>query len=1253
LTEQPSKSGRLRRFARLLRAWLLTIAAVMIILTAVIVGIGRALIPHADELRPWLTERLSERLGEPVRIDRVEAQWPRLTPQLSLHALAVGPPDDPLLRVDQARLEVHLANLIGSERNLLELIVLGLDLLLAEDDQGRWGLRLVGGAELYQDGLSEAVPFGDLVIRDARLRVRSAAGFGFAARLVQGEVRRRGRETLVRGRIEPAESAGSELDFAVMLGQSGGRWTSGRAWLNAQDLMIQDWLRAPGLPPATQLSLQGWADWSEGRGGRLDADLAVAGLDDSDDGLEAEIVATRQQGISQLQITRLSQFGQQPVEIARDLAVARRDRDWSIALDRVDLGAIHRWLTPWLSGLPVWPEQVSGQVRALLFNWRQDAGLTALDGRLENLAWRVPARFPSLSGLDIGLALDGDRPVLEPAGQPRLDWASMFAETIPIERVTGHVLLSPAALELRKLYVDAGFVAGQTDGWLFFEQAKPFMDLAIRADRLQQVDPRRFLPLRFIPPKADQWLRRSLTWIESASGSVLLHMQAGTRSRQIRPGHFASEISFSGLDIDYWDEWPRAAGLAGQAEFLGRSLRAEIDRASVGGLDLASASLSLPDLVEPRLDLILRSGQRPASAIADLLARLPLDIWQRSLDPMIWSGQALIETRLELPFKRIDDWWLEGEAEFLDARLQLPVAGLDLSGVAGRVGFDRQALGPARLTIDPTASGQASGSLNLMASLAEPAWLQVEGEVEPAALFGSATPLVDRLAGRTDVVVNLASHPDGGLSLDLSSSLQGLALNLPEPLSKARDERWPLDFELRLDGQEQALALSLDDWLEALGARSDQDWRLGLRLGGGEPELPAAGLRARGELARLDLLAWQQLLLDGLAPGSVASQAPAGVDVDLDLAELSIGGLRFNGVEIDLRRDLDAWRARLLGPELEGELIVPVPLDSGRVVVADLRRLALAPFEHPETPGDLAAQPLSGQTSSASPIGLPPLHVLIESLSWGALDLGRARLESHPSADGVEVELIDVSGPDLRLAGSGRWVLQEGRAQTEFAGRLVTENVDGLLASAGYQAALQSERTQLELDLRWPGAPSDFALGRLSGVLDLQVSQGSIPEASPGAGRLLGLASLTALPRRLTLDFRDVFGSGLSFDQIQGRFDLAAGFARTDALILYSPAARVTISGDTDMAARRYDQRVRVEPGLGGTLPVIGILAGGPVGAAAGLVLQSIFDRPLRGVAEVQYTVTGPWDDPLVELIQARVTDEQGEETVIGPPPPE
>ena len=84
-----------------------------------------------------------------------------------------------------------------------------------------------------------------------------------------------------------------------------------------------------------------------------------------------------------------------------------------------------------------------------------------------------------------------------------------------------------------------------------------------------------------------------------------------------------------------------------------------------------------------------------------------------------------------------------------------------------------------------------------------------------------------------------------------------------------------------------------------------------------------------------------------------------------------------------------------------------------------------------------------------------------------------------------------------------------------------------------------------------------------------------------GAGRAVGLLSVTALPRRLSLDFTDVFGKGLAFDKIEGDFTLSDGNAYTSNLIMDGPAAGVRISGRVGIEAEDYDQTAIVSAEVG------------------------------------------------------------------------
>ena len=151
----------------------------------------------------------------------------------------------------------------------------------------------------------------------------------------------------------------------------------------------------------------------------------------------------------------------------------------------------------------------------------------------------------------------------------------------------------------------------------------------------------------------------------------------------------------------------------------------------------------------------------------------------------------------------------------------------------------------------------------------------------------------------------------------------------------------------------------------------------------------------------------------------------------------------------------------------------------------------------------------------------------------------------------------------------------------------------------------------------------------------------------PGAGRVLGLFSVAALPRRLALDFKDLTEKGLAFDSVQGDFELRDGNAFTSNLLLRGPAAEIGIAGRTGLATRDYDQTAVVTGNLGASLPVAGALAGGPAVGAALLLFSQVFKEPLKGITRGYYRITGPWDNPTVERVDAsaiKVSEQQGSE---------
>jgi uncharacterized protein YhdP len=188
---------------------------------------------------------------------------------------------------------------------------------------------------------------------------------------------------------------------------------------------------------------------------------------------------------------------------------------------------------------------------------------------------------------------------------------------------------------------------------------------------------------------------------------------------------------------------------------------------------------------------------------------------------------------------------------------------------------------------------------------------------------------------------------------------------------------------------------------------------------------------------------------------------------------------------------------------------------------------------------------------------------------------------------------------------------------------------------------MQGGQPLVDFSAWWPGSPAAFKLSRLNGRIEFSVVDGNITNASTGSGRLLGLLSIQALPKRLSMDFSDVFDSGFSFDQATGTFVMENGTATTDDMLLESSAASISVIGSTDLVEQQYDQLLTIRPGLGNTLPIIGALAAGPVGAAAGLALQGLLHQQIGEATRVQYTITGDWDDPEFEAVDVKRAEEE------------
>jgi uncharacterized protein YhdP len=398
--------------------------------------------------------------------------------------------------------------------------------------------------------------------------------------------------------------------------------------------------------------------------------------------------------------------------------------------------------------------------------------------------------------------------------------------------------------------------------------------------------------------------------------------------------------------------------------------------------------------------------------------------------------------------------------------------------------------------------------------------------------------------------------------------------------------------------------------------------RAAVELGGKVEALPGQGLFVvNGATSEFDLDGWVDLAIDRFAE-TEESDGLTIKTANVDADQVRIFDRLFDDVQLNMAYNNGIITGDFKGQDIHGNVHYYKNEEGAHSMSGEFERLIV--------PDALA----EGLTMESDPAELPEIHFYSKEFNYLGVDLGETRIEGYPVKNGFHIEYVEAQSPRLNFSARGDWFRAEKGERSDFDIRITSESLGAVLEAMDISSAMRGGQTLVHFDAWWEGPPAAFALERLNGEMDISVVQGNILTADPGAGRMLGLLSLTELPRRLAMDFRDVFDDGFSFDEAKGTMRFENGTSYTDDMLLSSTVADISIAGSTDLVEQTFDYEFVVRPGVSKTLPVIGAIAGGPVGAAAGIALQAILRDALGEAAEARYTIGGTWEEPLVEPVE-------------------
>ncbi|MGD8311164.1 MAG: YhdP family protein [Gammaproteobacteria bacterium] len=1246
--------------------WLLS--AVALLLAAIALSVARLLVPALAGYRQEIETAAGAALNKQVSIGGLAASLHAMSPVLRLRDVVISDAArDRRLEIGEVRLSIDVEHYLAEhELRVAGIDINGADLTLVRDVDGRLFL-----AELLLDesaGIAGLTDLQRLSIHDSNITIDDR---------LAGEPPRRftdvtltlmndGFRHAITGHARLPGELGRRVDIEAAFtgpGDQPRQWR-GNLYVRGQSVVLPAML-ARLLPE--RLAIQGVADvrlWFRIAAARVHA------LSGELDARDFQLEDTQAEQSYRYGVDAVSgQFGWRAVDdgwqfAVQNLAIEREQQSWrtenlSLAgrtLEATDYvtGASARFnLNGLTTLLPVLPGLDTGQ-RRLLARMQPRGVFKDLHFAVEKTAGAITvtgfnARFAGLSieqtdALPLVRGLDGELRGNFDAGTLTLDSRNagyqdkrFFREVLPIRsargdirwwRSDGHIELAADKLTIRNADLSLAARFG-----LDFPPAGEPASINLKLDVLQAAVGRvaYYLPARVMPASGVAWLDRSLVSGTVADGSVIVNGRFDQLPFDNGEGELEVRLPVTDAVLDFNEGWTPVTGLDAQVDFSGRRMDIRTTRGSIRSAALEGVHARIADLATP--DLTIQGkvhGELPVM-LAELGSSPLGEIYGGFVDRVTTTGKAGLDldllVRLSSQDKEVE---VSGRIRLDDNSLRVKESKVALEHIQGELAFDEQGIKGDRLKASlfgkPTRArvwtlpGRGGTKITLTGPLDLFARMMEEESVLRSHITGSSD---------WQVLLSLRGMPRRGeradVGLEVFSSLVGTTVDLPAPFGKSADTVRKFSVKVdRVDFPEKNVHFSYADLVNGrLQFRTFGDelrlQRGAVGLGEGTPGLPEGEeLLVSGGLEAFRLAEWQPYLGTGPPPGLP-------VTVRVDIAELQLMGHVMRDVGVRIRHTGPVWDISSEGPSVAGDIRLTRSGAGVEKVDMSLQRLVL---ESRDEPG------ASGRTA-IGPAEFPDLEFTAERLVYDGADFGRVQLQARKqAAEILDIGKLVVASDLVSLQGSGQWKGQGEQQMTSMKLEVSDGKTDRLMKLLGYQESIRGGELSGSMNAVWPGAPWSFVPSKVEGRFELLMKNGQLLDVEPGAaGRALGLLSLTALPRRLVLDFSDLFGEGFGFDTIKGSFTFDDGNAYTDDLAVDGPAARILITGRVGIADRDYDELITVTPYLNTGVTLVGSLAGGPAVGAALLVAESLLKQqvvPLNRMARKKYSVTGSWDDPVI-----------------------
>lgn len=1283
--------NNLRKIFRRLRTLLWTALTLLTILAAVVVGIGKLLMPYSVHYQPELEAWLSKSFNQPVSIESFSGQWKAFGPRISLQGLTLMPEGlRSEIAISRAALDIKPLNVLIPGRPLYSFRIIGADLSLERKSDGRYVLSGLGVSD--NDSARDPSPRLRDVALNGEVRLQDITlSFDDPERSIHLVLSNVNGRLTADGRNVSAEIKASltnrdrsrvvgDLDATAQVRLDSDQQPAEAHWhIKTGELILAELVRQlphhPLVPVSGRLNAEVWGEWQQ------DSPQQMEGVFDLRDAQLSSLTGPlKVDHLNSLFNFRFTQRKNWRLDLS-DTSVVYAGNEWSSERFSVarnlseDLGLwvssdylelefpllltqriIATYNTPWPVAIP---SRAQGGVTNLDFILDAKWHLKMMNGQLDNGRFWGWEKGPDIEGINAQIQLDSGLGNVSFNGPAvKLDWLSTFRRPV-IAAFTDCKLEVQWAnktewrFDLNYCRVENDDISGFGRVRMAWGEGKPNIDVNVvmsRGDISRFGD---YWPENVMNKNTLHWLRTSLLSGEVFDGRFSMVGDLDDFPFLNHSGKLQAMAPGRNVNIKFADGWPYVRRVEGVAYFEDRSMYVEGKIGNTVGARVDKVTASIGDLKTPALDVTWNTSTTLPNLVRYIRNTPLLDGLDLDPDQFEFEGKSEIDGHLHLRLgESSGPLQVEGSLSLKDNKFTDLASGVVIDGISGKLEYSRDGLKASGL---PGLFRGFPVNLDIISNWNEDEVFRthVYGDlpveiVIPDELF-ELEPLFFRATGTShwDVSLSVASvqdNDDREVWLEVYSDLQGVNIDLPAPMAKPDDHIWPIVVRYPIRAEQHVLSAEFPGIMQMKMELSKDDSspvRAAIELGGKVDALPGEGLfSVNGSTSSFDLDGWTDLAIDKFSE----SDNDDGLTLQtasVDAAQISIFDRQFEDVGLWMKYEDGIITGTFDSQDIDGSVRYYKNEEGSHSMSGEFERLIM--------PDPVA----EGMTVETDPADLPEMHFYCKQFGYLGMDLGETRIEGYPVANGFHIESVEAQSAGFIFNARGDWIRDGQDERSDFNVRVTSESLGSVLEAMDISSAMRGGQTLVHFDAWWEGPPAAFELQRLNGEMDFSIVQGNILTADPGAGRMLGLISLTELPRRLAMDFRDVFGDGFSFDEAKGTMNLKDGTSHTDDTVLSSTAAEITFVGTTDLVDQTFDYEFAVRPGVSKTLPVIGAIAGGPIGAAAGLALQAMLRDALGEAAEARYTIRGPWEDAQIEKVEEQQASENSEDSPASDEPAE